>query len=81
MFWQNKQYKIDDLQLTNDLFAANIWINTRLCNTPHDIQLIIIKLPYKEPNNNKWNRHTTRGNTAVKSTNSKYNQSDTIHTI
>jgi len=53
MFWQNKQYKIDDLQLTSDLFAANIWINTRLCNTPHDMQLIIIKLPYKEPNNNK----------------------------
>jgi len=34
-----------------------------------------------ELNNNKWNRHKTRGNIVVKSTSSKHNQSDTIHTI
>jgi len=38
-------------------------------------------LPYKKPINKKGNRHKTRGNNPVKSTNSKHNQSDTIHII
>jgi len=63
-----------------DTFHYNL-NNYQNIETPHYIQIIIMTLPYKKPINKKGNRHKTRGNNPVKSTNSKHNQSDTIHII
>jgi len=61
-----------------DTFHYNL-DNYQNIQTPRYIQIIIMKLPYKKPTNMKWNRHKTRGNNPVKSTNSKHNQYDTTH--